>query len=180
VDVISSQIYRFRTNISDSRNLGLESFMELDVNRLFYGKSSEKGISMFINYTLIDARYINSSEKAVKSGNKVEYVADNILRTGITGSCRHLKATFQYSYTSAQYTDATNAEFTATAVDGLIPAYGVMDLSVSYNYKRYVLSTSVNNLADNMYFTRRADGYPGPGIIPSDGRSFFVTLQVKI
>jgi Fe(3+) dicitrate transport protein len=31
-----------------------------------------------------------------------------------------------------------------------------------------------------MYFTRRATGYPGPGILPSDGRSYFMTLQIKI
>jgi Fe(3+) dicitrate transport protein len=31
-----------------------------------------------------------------------------------------------------------------------------------------------------MYFTRRATGYPGPGIIPSDARSFFVTLSFRI
>ncbi|MGN6439299.1 MAG: hypothetical protein ACTHMM_22345 [Agriterribacter sp.] len=30
------------------------------------------------------------------------------------------------------------------------------------------------------YFTRRADGYPGPGIIPADRRNAYVTLQFKI
>jgi Fe(3+) dicitrate transport protein len=29
---------------------------------------------------------------------------------------------------------------------------------------------NVNNLFDRRYFTRRAGGYPGPGIIPADGR----------
>jgi Fe(3+) dicitrate transport protein len=31
-----------------------------------------------------------------------------------------------------------------------------------------------------MYFTRRADSYPGPGIIPADGRAAYVTPQVKL
>jgi Fe(3+) dicitrate transport protein len=39
---------------------------------------------------------------------------------------------------------------------------------------------SVNNVANRMYFTRRATGYPGPGILPSDGRTYFVTVQVKL
>jgi Fe(3+) dicitrate transport protein len=66
------------------------------------------------------------------------------------------------------------------AVVGTIPAYYVMDVSLSYQYKKLRVEGSVNNLANRMYFTRRATGYPGPGIIPSDGRSFFLTVQVKI
>jgi Fe(3+) dicitrate transport protein len=31
-----------------------------------------------------------------------------------------------------------------------------------------------------MYFTRRAESYPGPGIIPSDGRSFYLTAQISL
>jgi Fe(3+) dicitrate transport protein len=54
-----------------------------------------------------------------------------------------------------------------------------MDLSASYNWKWFTLSGSVNNLANAKYFTRRADGYPGPGILPSDPRGYYVTLQVK-
>ena len=30
------------------------------------------------------------------------------------------------------------------------------------------------------YFTRRATGYPGPGIIPSEPRTFYTTLQIKL
>ena len=82
---------------------------------------------------------------------------------------------------SDQFSEATNTvEGGVSAVVGLIPAYDIMDLSLSYQYKRFRLEASVNNLADKMYFTRRATGYPGPGILPSDGRGFFVTLQAKI
>ena len=67
-----------------------------------------------------------------------------------------------------QYSDATNAESTPTAVDGAIPAFNVMDLSLSYNWRHFTFYTGINNLADKKYFTRRADGYPGPDIIPAD------------
>jgi Fe(3+) dicitrate transport protein len=174
------QIYRYRTNVSDSRNLGIESFAELDVFRLFAGKDRKLGISIFSNYSFIDARYINSSEPSVKNGNRVEYAPEHILKTGITTSYKNVKITWQYGYTSQQYTEATNAKYTASAVDGLIPAYSIMDLSLSYSYKRLSLSTGFNNLANSMYFTRRADGYPGPGIIPSDGRSFYLSLAIKL
>jgi Fe(3+) dicitrate transport protein len=55
-----------------------------------------------------------------------------------------------------------------------------MDFSSRYTYRWFTLETGVNNLLNEMYFTRRAAGYPGPGILPSDGRNFYVTLQAKI
>jgi len=38
------------------------------------------------------------------------------------------------------------------------------------------LKTGVNNLSNEHYFTRRAGGYPGPGLLPADGRTFFATV----
>ena len=94
---------------------------------------------------------------------------------------KNFKASFQYTYLTDQYSDATNAvDGGVSAVVGLIPSYAIMDLSLSYEYKMFKIETSVNNLANRMYYTRRATGYPGPGILPSDGRSLYLTLQVKI
>jgi Fe(3+) dicitrate transport protein len=64
------------------------------------------------------------------------------------------------------------------AVVGLIPAYTVLDLSATLALARgWRLQGGVNNLADRQYFTRRTDEYPGPGILPSVGRSLYVTLR---
>lgn len=38
----------------------------------------------------------------------------------------------------------------------------------------------INNLTDASYFTRRAGGYPGPGALPADGRTFFISLGAKL
>jgi hypothetical protein len=38
--------------------------------------------------------------------------------------------------------------------------------------EKWKLEAGVTNFTNNSYFTRRATGYPGPGIIPSDARSF--------
>jgi len=38
----------------------------------------------------------------------------------------------------------------------------------------------LGNLTDEKYFTRRATGYPGPGILPSDGRSLLLSFGAKI
>ncbi|MES2590639.1 MAG: TonB-dependent receptor [Bacteroidota bacterium] len=178
VDSFSYQPYRYRTNISDSRNVGLEAFAEVDVLKLFTGPKPKIGISIFGNLSLIDARYINSKQKAYEN-KEVEYVPKTILRSGITLSYKSLKLTYQYAKTSQQYTDATNSEYAANAVTGIIPAYYVMDIALSYTYKKISVATGTNNLTNNMYFSRRADGYPGPGIIPSDGRSYYLTLGIK-
>jgi Fe(3+) dicitrate transport protein len=52
----------------------------------------------------------------------------------------------------------------------------VWDASVAYKLRRWNIEASCNNLLNARYFTRRAEGYPGPGIISADARSLFVTL----
>lgn len=179
VDSILFNVYRYRTNISDSRNYGIESFLELDIWRMMKGEKTKNSLSIFTNISWIDARYINSQETAFDN-KRVELVPEWLVKTGITFKRKNIKATYQYSYTGEHFTDATNAVSTSNAVNGIIPSYYVMDFSIEYIYKFISLSTGVNNLTDNMYFTRRADGYPGPGIIPADGRSIYITLQLKL
>jgi Fe(3+) dicitrate transport protein len=171
--------YRYRTNIAASRNWGLESFAELELLHFINPANHEAKLSIFSNLALIDARYINSKQTAFNN-NKVELVPDVIFKTGLAYKYKKFAASYQFSYTSSQYTDATNSTFTANAINGLIPAYTVMDLSADYRInKTFTVQGSINNLTDNRYFTRRAESYPGPGIIPADARSFYLTLQVR-
>ena len=171
-DTVTYNIYRYRTNISASRNLGLESFAEVDLWRLIRGKEAKMKLSVFTNFAYIDARYIHSQEPAYEN-KKVELAPNVIFKTGLSFKKGRFGAVYQVSYTSEQFTDASNAIFTSNAINGLIPAYYVMDLSAEYSFNKFFsLFGSINNLTDNMYFTRRADSYPGPGIIPADARSF--------
>jgi Fe(3+) dicitrate transport protein len=179
-DTTTYNLYQLRTNISDSRNIGLESFVEVDVWRLMHGAESKSKVLIFSNFSLIKARYINSKETAFEN-KKVELVPDVIFKTGISYRMDKFSFSYQFSYTASQFTDATNSVYTSNAINGLIPAYHVMDLSAEYKISKiFTLSGSINNLANNMYFTRRADSYPGPGVIPADGRGFYLTLQVKL
>ncbi|MVM31258.1 TonB-dependent receptor [Spirosoma sp. HMF4905] len=179
-DPVSFNIYRYRTNVSQSRSLGLESFAELELLHFIDKQYSKARLSVFTNLALINARYINSDEPAYRN-KKVELAPDVIFKTGLSYQRKRFSATYQLAYTSDQFTDATNAVFTANAIDGLVPAYTVMDLSGEYKLSRiFALQGSINNLANARYFTRRADSYPGPGIIPADARSFFLTVQVKL
>ncbi len=41
-------------------------------------------------------------------------------------------------------------------------------------------AAGINNLTGNQYYIRRASGYSGPEIIPSDGISFYGGAQFNI
>ncbi len=178
-DSATFRYYRYRTNVSDSRNIGLEWYAEADFMGMGHALHPDTRLALFTNIAWIDARYIGSQEPAFK-GKLVELVPKVNLKGGLDFRHRHLRANAQWSYITRQYSDATNAETSPSAVEGLIPAYHILDISAGYTWKMLSLEASCNNALNRKYFTRRAAAYPGPGIIPSDGRSFFVTLQVKI
>lgn len=175
-----SFVKRKRSNIGQAIIIGVESYAELNLLSAINGKRDHPlSWSVFGNLALINSKYTKSQIAGVK-GKKVEFVPDLNLKTGTSLSYNRFKTALQYSYLSEQFTDATNATNSdATGIVGVIPAYYIMDLSASYEYKLLKFEASVNNLTNNMYFTRRATGYPGPGILPSDGRSIFFTVQVK-
>ncbi|WP_442587138.1 TonB-dependent receptor domain-containing protein [Pedobacter sp. AW31-3R] len=174
-----NMLYRLRTNVADSRNIGFESLIEADLLRGLTNGQSKYKLSVFSNFALIDAKYIHAREAAIQD-KQVEFVPPLLFRTGMAFGNKRFNLSLQYSFVAKQYSDATNAEITPTAVDGAVPAYQVMDFNGSYTWKWFTLSGSINNLLDEKYFTRRADGYPGPGILPSDPRAYYMTLQFKL
>lgn len=178
VDSLTYVLYRLRTNISDSRNIGAECFAEMDLFKLFK-KDAKHMLSYFVNASYIDAKYISSKESGF-DGKKVELVPTAILRSGLTYKYKKFGVTVQGAYTSQQYSDASNSEFSTNAITGIIPSYTVFDFSTQYSFKKFTFSGGVNNFTNQIYFTRRADGYPGPGILPSDPINFYLTLQVKL
>jgi Fe(3+) dicitrate transport protein len=104
------------------------------------------------------------------------------LKSGITLKKNRFSATYQYSYTSMQFSDATNASAASNnGINGLVPSCDVMDVTADYRTSKvFLLSGWLNNLTNHYYYTRRAQSYPGPGIIPSDARSFYFTLQIHL
>lgn len=175
-----NRVLRRRGNIGQAVIYGIESYAEADLLQLLFPKIENWNGILFSNLALINSTYKASQIAGIK-GNEVEFVPAVNFKSGGRIGYKKLKASLQYTYLSDQFSDATNAtEGGVSAVIGLIPAYSIFDLSLSYEYKRFKIESSVNNLANTMYFTRRATGYPGPGILPSDGRTLFVTLQVKI
>ena len=180
VDSSNSISYNLRTNVARSVHAGLESYIELDVWKLIKGTNSKTSVSVFSNFSLLHAKYSSDKDPSI-DGRMVEFVPRFIFKTGLSFRRKKLSAAYQLSYTGSQYTDATNASFTDNAIDGIVPAYTVMDLSADYAInKKWSVSASINNLGNAVYFTRRADSYPGPGIVPADARSFYMTIQLHL
>ena len=173
--------FRYRTNVADAGILGLESYIEADLLKLFSFPAEKSTLTGFLNFAMISSRYLNNDEAGIE-GNKVELVPPVNIKSGVTYKRGNFGVSYLYTYVMEQYSDASNADSTPpvpTAVEGLIPSYFVMDLSVSYGYKFWTFEGGVNNFTDESYFTRRAAGYPGPGIIPANSRNFYVGLGVK-
>jgi len=168
-----------RTNIGNARNMGVELFTELDFIKAFKD-SARHSLSLFVNAAYIDAKYITSKEPNF-IGKNVEYVSPFILKSGIKYKYKGLSLQVQGSYNSKQFADASNSVIpSGDAVIGEIPAYLVFDFSARYAFTKYIqLETGVNNFTNQSYYTRRASGYPGPGILPSDGINAYLTLQFK-
>ncbi len=176
-------IKRRRGNIGDAFIYGLEFFADWNIKNTFFEQSENFKTSAFVNLAYTQSEYLRSEAINVK-GNKVEFLPEVNLKAGINFGYKNFSSSIQYTYLSEQFTDATNAprdiNDNQRGIEGAIPSYGVLDVSASYNYKKWRLEAGINNLLDNAYFTRRATGYPGPGIIPAEPLTFYTTLQFKL
>jgi Fe(3+) dicitrate transport protein len=173
-DPATGEEYTLRTNVANSVHQGLESYLEVNVLK-WLSPASHFGLSVFHSFAWIDARYTTGEFK----GNRVEAASKIIQRAGLTLSAPRVTGTFQYSHVGDAFGDASNAMTSENPAAGYIPAYNVMDLSVTYKMSHFALKAGVNNLADRSYFTRRTDEYPGPGIIPAVGRSVYLTFSTR-
>jgi Fe(3+) dicitrate transport protein len=167
-DPVTGAQYTLRTNVANSVHKGAEVYVEFNPVKLL-APSAKSGFSVFNSFAYTDARYTSGKFK----GNRVEAASEYVNRTGLSLYHKQLSVTLQMNNNGDAFGDATNARQSDNPAVGYIPAYTVFDASASYKVKNYVLKCGVNNAANKSYFTRRADEYPGPGIIPATGRSFY-------
>jgi len=179
-----NNVGKLRVNVGDARIFGVESLIDFNLKKIFKMGNSFSA-NFFINSSFVTSKYtstnFDNTSNDVRVGNKVEFIPDVNIKTGLQFGYKNFLSNIQYTYLSEQFTDAGNdpGGDNLNSIVGVIPSYDVLDISVSYKYKRFKLEAGVNNVLDNAYFTRRATGYPGPGIIPSANRNFYTTLQVK-
>ena len=168
-----------RGNVGNAQILGFENLIDFNLKKIL-SLNNNNEMNFFINYSFINSKYLESEEIGIE-GKSVEFVPDHNLKTGIKYGFKNLSINFQYLYMSSQFTDSSNAiNGNLSGVIGEIPSYRIADLSFSYNAKKISYEFGVNNLLDEKYFTRRATGYPGPGIIPSAPRNYYLTLEYII
>lgn len=167
-----------RDNIGDARIIGVESLVDFNLKKIVDFNSNYQ-LNFFINSSFITSEYTNSEISGVV-GNEVEFIPNVNIKTGVRFGVNNFMASIQYSYLSAQFSDATNAiGGSISGVTGQIPAYDILDFSMSYKYKLAKLEAGINNMLNTAYFTRRATGYPGPGIITSAPQNYYLGLELK-
>ena len=194
----NNKAYTLKTNVGNSFTAGIEALIEIDPMAHTSFKKKFK-MPLFVSYSFNDARY-QDFNLSIKNGaglnetkninnNFIENAPRNILRTGINFAYLNNKTSqelfnlgFQYSYVGQTFNDALNTVvLSPNAQNGVIPEYSIYDINLRVNLKKDIsVKFAINNLSNAKYFTRRASGYPGPGVMPSDGRAILFTLDVKI
>jgi len=186
--------FLFRTNLGETVNKGIEGFVNLNVTRFLEIDNSVGNIDVFATVSFIDSRYTDFSTFTTTGsapnititesnlrGNRVENAPRYIHNFGLGWNKNNISATLQYKMNGRVFTDANNTVSpSANGVTGVLEDYNVLDLSAEYKFlQNYNLRAGINNLTDEMYATRRAGGYPGPGILPGEGRTFFLSIGAK-
>jgi Fe(3+) dicitrate transport protein len=172
----------YRTNIGNSLTIGAELFIQAD-----WLIGNDISMNVFTSSAFMDARYKGAVVKSGNQnididGNKVESAPDFISRNGINFKYRRSSFSILYSYTGETFSDALNTEeASANGAVGLVPSYGLLDLSASSNICEWLEARVVlNNVLNKQYFTKRPLFYPGPGIWPSEGRNVNLSFIIRI
>lgn len=186
--------YLYRTNLGETVNKGIESFVNLNITKLLEIEKPYGNLDVFATMSFIDSRYTDFSvfttsktapitiTKTNLSGNRVENAPRYIHNFGVSWGNNNISATVQYRMSGKIFTDANNTTVpSANGTTGLLESYNVLDLSTEYKFlKNFNIRAGINNITNNAYATRRANGYPGPGIIPGEGRTAYISIGAKL
>jgi Fe(3+) dicitrate transport protein len=179
----------YRTNLGETVNKGIEGFANLNITRLFEIEKPYGNLDFFATISFIDSRYkdfktftTSGTEPNVNlDGNRVENAPRYIHNLGLSWTNNNISTTLQYRMSGRIFTDANNTKTaSATSVTGMLDKYSLLDFSSEYKFlKNYNIRAGINNLFDEEYATRRSSGYPGPGILPGEGRTFYISIGAE-
>ena len=187
--------YQFRTNLGKSANKGIEAYLDMNIFKAIKLDKKAGDLRLFASLAFINAEYVDFKTTTISGtvpnviikeanlkNNKVEYAPNQIHNIGLTYSLKGFSTTIQTRISSDVFSDATNTEIANTSgTIGKIEGYQVYDLSMEYKFlKTYNVKFGINNLTDTKYATRRAGGYPGPGLIPGEGITFNLGIGLKL
>lgn len=187
-----------KTNVGNSVSTGIEGILDIDWIKKIK-PSGNWGLPIYVSYALTNAKYgdydITVKNTAGKyetlnlKGNWVENAPRHILRAGMgfqlksrSNPARNILNQIQWSYVSGCYSDANNTLIPLiNGINGYIPEYHIFDWNTTLSVNQKVqIKFSINNLLNRSYFTRRSGGYPGPGLLPSDGRSILCCINIAL
>lgn len=197
----SQSTYQYRTNLGQSVNMGVEAYIEfsiskplLELTRAFTRDWNIGNLNAFASLAFVNAEYVDFKTTSITGsapnivitetnlkGNKVENAPSQIHNFGLTYNYKGFTASAQTRITSKVFSDATNTLAPSTdGTVGEIAGYSVYDLSLEYKFlEKYNIKAGINNLTDTKYATRRAGGFPGPGLISGEGRTFYISFGAK-
>jgi Fe(3+) dicitrate transport protein len=191
---LTQNTYQFRTNLGEAQHKGAEIFVEFNPCKAF-NRCKKGELSLFASLAFTDARYKDFKTTVIKGtapnivltegnlkNNKVENAPEQIHNFGATYLLKGFSMTFQVRHSSDFFTDASNSLLpNNTGTVGKIASFNVADWSFKYQFLgKYTIQGSVNNVFDTVYATRRAGGYPGPGLISGEARSFNIGVGCKL
>ncbi|CAG5070657.1 Fe(3+) dicitrate transport protein FecA [Dyadobacter sp. CECT 9623] len=181
----ANNAYLLRTTTGDSRTRGVEAYLEYTAIQT--GETLPTELSIFTSTSYFDAKYMKgnavvNNENTSVAGNRVEGVPTWISRNGIQFQYKKLASTLQYSYVSSNFANPLNTiEPSANGTIGKVPGYGLLDFNATLRLgTAYTLRMGINNITNKQYYTKRPTMYPGAGIWTSDGRSFQISVGIKI
>jgi Fe(3+) dicitrate transport protein len=180
IDTTESSTFTELATIGNSVARGVETSVTLSpfvVLGLHGPHGILDGLSLFDIASYDDAHYTSGAYH----GNAVEEAPRWIHRAGATYAYGPATTTVQVSTQTHSYTDANNTTLSPDDADiGVIPGYTVVDWSAALRVATHFdITVAINNIADAHYFTNRSTEYPGPGILPSPGRSLTVGVRYQ-
>jgi Fe(3+) dicitrate transport protein len=163
------QVVQFRTNGGSSQHQGVEYYGEwVAIAHPKFGLSfSQTGAYNFSTYT-----------SGPFAGKQVEYAPKWLIRSSLEAKMGAHALLLQHQFVDQSFSNAANTPFQIDGIQGKIPAYRVMDFSYAYDWGSGKIFAGVTNLLNEVYFTRRAGGLPGPGILPADSRNVYVGTRL--
>ena len=178
-----------KTNIGDLASKGIEFYSEwMFMNPFFTHSKKTEQLNLYLSGTILNAHYTRWNNPSIAGnsttsivGKKAEYAPNQIIRTGLEYKYNSIAISYQIQYNSSCFSDAANTITPNNAATvGLIPANAIHDAAFNITLNdSYNLKAGVNNLLNTVNIMRRTSGYPGPGALSNQGRSFYLSFSVK-
>jgi Fe(3+) dicitrate transport protein len=113
--------YLFRTNLGETRNKGIESFVDVNITKMVGIEQPYGNVNVFASMSFIDSKYIDFKTSTASgivpnavitttnlAGNRVENAPRYIHNFGMSWSNQNFSATLQYKMSGKIFTDANN------------------------------------------------------------------------